>query len=378
MTFGRWSLPRSEAPESFHLWAGLFTLASCLKRKVRISKEYFGGWECYPFLYVIFVAPPGRARKTTTAAYSEDLLSEVPNVIKAPTSITVEKLLNKLAEIDDSSLSIFSSEFAMFIQKSGFDMYDVLTALFDGSKDISVDLISRDLDFAEKPCVNLLACTTPNWISDNMPENVIGGGFASRVIFVFESKSRRYQLYYKELNKKPFEVMRADLVEDLNHIANNIEGDFEIEDDAKSFMEQWYKREQAMYESRGVANYRLEGYFQRKPAHVHKLAMLHHIAYSDELILNRVDFETSIKLLDQLELKLPQTFQSIGKNPYTMDMDRIYAYIAEKEKVTKAEILRSFYHVAQPNVVEELLGALIMMERVTMVNNGGIVYFKVV
>lgn len=372
LTFRDWSLPRSEAPESYHLWTGLFTLASVFKRRVRVPKKILGGWDVAPTLFVIFVAPPGKARKSTTAGYSEDLLGEIPTVERVATSITKEQLLKKLSEVSDASLSIFSSEFAMFIQKSGFDMYDVLTHLFDANRDVSVETIGRGLDFAEKPCVNLLACTTPDWIAKNMPETVIGGGFASRVIFVFEEKVRRHKLYYEEgdVNWDLLSRQRDDLVEDLMHMATAIEGDFTITDEAKEFMGSedvnkpgWYQKHAARDTS---INYRLQGYYERKPAHVHKIAMLLHLAYSDELELNLQDFMGALEILDDLELKLPRTFENIGKNPFSVDLMRMLDFVRMKKEVSKREMMATFYQSADPRKLNELIQGLIDMGEVKL------------
>lgn len=372
MTFREWSLPRSEAPESYHLWTGLFTLASVLKRRVKVPKKVLGGWEVSPTLYVIFIAPPGKARKSTTASYSEDLLSEIPIVEKAATALTKEQLLKKLSEINDASLSIFSSEFAIFIQKSGYDMYDVLTHLFDGNRNVSVETIGRGLDFAEKPCVNLLACTTPDWIASNMPENVIGGGFASRVIFVFEEKVRRHKLYYKDtdVDWNLVNKQHEDLVADLMHLATAIEGEFTIAPDAEAFMDNetpgslgWYQRHSTRDTS---ANYRLQGYYERKPAHVHKIAMLLHLAYSDDLVLTLKDLQGALAILDDLELKLPRTFENIGKNPFSIDIMRMLDFIRLRREVPKREVMANFYQSADPRRLNELVQGLIDMGEIKM------------
>lgn len=353
------------------MWTGLFTLASVMKRKVKVPKKVLGGWEVAPTLFVIFVAPPGKARKSTTAGYSEDLLAEIPTVERVATSITKEQLLKKLSEVQDSSVSIFSSEFAMFIQKSGFDMYDVLTHLFDANRDVSVETIGRGLDFAEKPCVNLLACTTPDWIAKNMPETVIGGGFASRVIFVFEEKVRRHKLYYEEndVNWEVLNQQRYDLIEDLTHLATTIEGEFEITPEAKKFMGNedladpgWYLKH-SMRESN---NYRLQGYYERKPAHVHKVAMLLHLAYSDELVLTVEDFQGALEILDDLEKNLPKTFESIGKNPFSVDLIRMLDFVKQHGEVTKREMMATFYQAADPRKLNELIQGLIDMGEVKL------------
>ena len=349
-------------------------MASVLKRKVKVPKRVLGGWEVSPSLFVIFVAPPGKARKSTTATYSEQLLSEIPTVERVATSITKEQLLKKLSEIGDVSLSIFSSEFALFIQKSGFDMYDVLTHLFDANRDVSVETIGRGLDFAEKPCVNLLACTTPDWIANNMPETVIGGGFASRVIFVFEEKTRRQKLYYNDgdIDYEKQEKLKDDLLADLMHIATAFEGDFTINDEAKAFMDNddpknlgWYQKHQRSIEKAGT-NYRLQGYYERKPAHIHKIAMLLHLSQHDDLVLTLPDMLAAIEIMNMLEVKLPRTFENVGKNPFSVDIMRMLDFIRARGEVPKREVMAAFYQSADPRRLNELIQGLIDMGEIKL------------
>lgn len=382
-TFKQWCLPRSEAPESFILWTAFFTLAAGVRRQVRVPKDWFGSWEASPNLYVIFVAPPGKARKSTTTDYAEDILDGVPRIIKAPTIVTQASLLNRLVESSDSSVYILSREFGSFIKKSGMEMFEFLTDIFDGRKTIESSTISRGIEFAERPCVNLLAATTPRWISENMPESVIGGGFASRVIFVFEERVRRRQLYYKGLEHSYLDKLQQDLIDDLKHIVEVCHGDFDIEDDAKAFMEEWYdKNAENPHE-----NYRLHGYFERKPAHIHKIAMLIHLAYSDELIITLDDFKEAIRLLELLEVKLPKAFQSIGKNEYAPDMDIIYEHILEhsnpdglrdeKENwIERSELMKEFYSNAQPNLLTELIAGLVAMDKIEAAMFNSRTYFR--
>lgn len=354
--FRRWTLPRSEAPESFIDWTGLFNLAAATRRHVQVPKTMFGSWHCAPNLYVLFIAGAGKARKSTTTNYTEELIHEVmPKITAAPELITKESLLAELVKSSDASMYILAPEFGEFIVKSGVDMYGFLTNIYDGKKHISASTLSRGAEFADRPCVNLLGATTPEWVAANMPESVIGGGFASRVIFVFEERVRRRQLYYESLDYEALEKIRKNLISDLEHIANNIHGDFKIAEDAKEFMENWYQTTADTYSE---ADYKMHGFFERLPAHIHKVAMLVHLSYSDELVITLKDFEVAIKLLKQVELKLPQTFQAIGKNPYTVDMNRIVAFIAEKGKVGMSEIRARFYHAATPAMLTELVNGL--------------------
>lgn len=371
--FGRWTLPRSEAPETFIFWTGLFNLSAALRRRVVISRKWLGSWSCSPNLYIMFVAGAGKARKSTTANYAEELLFEVPEVTRSPELITKESLLTTLVRSQDASMAILAPEFGEFIVKSGVEMYGFLTNMYDGKRNITASTLSRGVEFAEKPCVNLLGATTPEWLADNMPESVIGGGFASRVIFIYEERVRHRQLFYTELNHKAIDAIGEKLKEDLQHIALNINGEFELTDKAKDFMEGWYRRTA----DAGTADeYKMHGYYERRPAHVFKTAMLLHIAYSDELLLQKQDFEHAIALMEQLEKNLPKTFRSVGRNQYTVDMERILDFIAERGKVKKAEIHAAFRHTAMPSVLDELLDGLLSAQFITVKVEGTNTYFS--
>lgn len=362
-SFGEWALPKSEAPESFVFWTGLFTLACAVRRQVYIPKTTFGSWECAPNLYVMFIGQAGKVRKSTTVNYTEELIDMVaPSVPKAPELITKESLLTAIVNSPDASMYMVAPEFGEFIVKSGPDMYSFLTNVYDGKRRISVSTLSRGVELADRPCCNLLGATTPEWVAANMPESVIGGGYASRVIFIHEKVVRRRKLYYRDLNHEQLELLRLDLVDDLSHIAS-LSGEFSIEPEAEKFMENWYQTTADTYSE---ADYKMHGFFERLPAHIHKVAMLIHLAHSDELVLNLADFKESISLLKMVEKGLPDTFQAIGKNPYTVDMNRIMAFVREKGRTTKEEIRQRFYHAASPAMLSELIDGLSDMGKIAV------------
>ncbi len=360
LSFRDWTLPRAEAKETFIFWTGLFTLASAIRRKVYIPKSILGSWEVAPYLYIIFVAPAGKARKTTTLAYTDDLLLKEMGITKSSAAMTQQVLMKRLADSPDSSISIQVKEFGTFYNQSKEMMIDFLTALFDGVKRYDSDTLARNVEFAERPCINLLGATTPKWISENLSENAIGGGFASRVIFVFEDTVRRRKLLYHrgkdKIDSAKRKTIQAKLLADLIHISQNIEGEFSIESHAEEFIEEWYLK---YADNPQNPDPRLTGYNERKPAYVFKIAMLCHLAYSDELILNRQDFGQALMILGQVEKKMLQTFQAIGKNPYTLDIDALRETVRGLGTIPTEKLKKQFQHVATPSKLEELIDFLI-------------------
>lgn len=316
------------------------------------KRGLLGSWEASPNLYILFIAQAGRARKSTTANYAEDLLDEIPNITKAPELITKEELLRQLARSSDASMSIAAPEFGEFMVKSGVDMYGFLTNAYDGKKKLGAATITRAHDFAERPCVNLLGATTPEWVAANMPESVIGGGFASRVIFVFEERVRRRKLIYDDVDYEALEEMKSALLADLLHISQQIQGDFSFDEEALAFVKDWYATTSNEDE---VKDYKLQGYFERKPAHVLKVAQLLHVAYSDELIIHKRDLEQAIQIVELVEKKLPETFQSIGKNPFNTEVKRILGFVKQNGRVYERDLKREFRHAALPKQLDELI-----------------------
>lgn len=343
----------------------MFILSSVLRRRVVVpSRPLLGSWNAYPNFYIIFVSPPARARKTTTVNYADDLLENIPGITMAAGATTVQALHKKISETKDCSISIRSPEFATFINPSGSAMVDYLTDLYDGKRHHDSETLARALEFAERPCVNLLAATTPKWISENLSESMIGGGFTSRVMYVYEDTVRRRQLFYSDVNYDEIEQLKESLLADLSHLACNIEGQFKIESkETEGYIEDWYKEHSPKWEKEDE---RLSGYYERKPAHALKLAMLLHLSYDDELVINKTDFDMAIALLRQIEPKMLKVFQSVGKNPYANVMDLIIEWAKNKEKFTKKDYFARFYQAAPPVVLADLMEALMTMGVITL------------
>lgn len=354
------------------LWAGLFTLASVLKRKVYFPRKMMGSYEIFPHLYTIFVAKPGVARKSTTAGYAESLLLDVTEKLSeesinlAPTSVSASKLIETLSKTEDGSLTVISSEFSSFIGPTKEAMYELLTDIFDGKKKFDYATRGHGLELTEKPVVNLLAATTPAWISRQPPEHFLGGGFSSRVIFVFESKRRQYRLYYDDIDYKVIDFIGENLILNLEHIAN-LTGEFRHENKTlRNDMEAWYKA----HAEAGTNDERMEGYYERKHVHVHKVAMLLSIAERDDFVITKGHFEMAKTLLAEIEDKMPRALASIGSNPIGHFLYDIQDFIEDREEATKKQILARFYRDLSRPEIEEIVSTLAMIGNIEFVPNG--------
>lgn len=354
-TYREWTVDRCMAPESFVFWSGIFCLSAAIRRRVLIPKSILGAWTCYPHTYILLVGDPG-LYKNTSMGFADELLSSLV-IERSPIFLSQAAIVDTIAKVSvDHSIYIFVEEFGDLILKGGAEMYEFLTSMYDGKKELTQKTMLRNLEFAQKPTINLFGGTTPVWIANNMPSGVIGGGLASRILFVFEFENRGKQLYFnKELKLKDYDKLELDLKADLNHISLNVEGEFMIEQKVMDWMEKWDKEKNL-----SGNNPKLKGYFNRKATHVHKIAQLVHLAYSDDLILEQSDFEAAINIVESIEPNLPRVFAGVGKNTYSFDMMDMVEFIRINPGVRRDILLNHFRSNAEPNKLQELVDGLLV------------------
>lgn len=355
LSFRDWTINRSEAKESLIIWSGLFTLASVAKRHVYFPRRLMGSYEIFPNLYVIFIGPSSVIRKSTTVNYGEHLMTQLDSLNIAPSGTSASMLVGAMAETVDGSTTVISSEFGTFIQTSKEDMYDILSDLYDGKIKHDYQTRAHGQEYIARPCLNLFAATTPDWLQEQ-PLYVIGGGFSARTIYVHETTIRKRQLYY-HLHWADYVKLEKELVHDLEHITE-LSGEFRHENsEVADSMEQWY---QVSAEEEVQKN--LVAFRNRKHVHVHKVAMLLSLAERDDLVITMGHFEAALALLDDIENKLPKVFASVGKNPFGGELEMLLSYIQAQHKVEFQRIHRRFYQdIPGETKLKELLGELVTL-----------------
>lgn len=373
-TYRDYVLPRTDAPESFVRWSGIFTLAAALRRRVWLPKQYLGLWDCYPFLYVMFVAPPGFRKSTTIRSGSEVLLSQVPELehFAGPEMFTKEAVLEQMAEAPEASMHLVIDEFSDVMQKAGQNrngIYEFFTSMFDGKMKIHAKTKTSGNAFLEKPCMNFFTGTTPGWIKENMPEGMIVGGFASRFVIVFETKPRLRQTFFDGVESpdpnRTFPELERDLLLDLMHISSQLAGEFQIEPEALEFIRRWTENE----ENYKFRNEKMAGYMNRKFTLIAKIAMIQSVSRKDELVLTVDDWKSAINLIEANEAGMEELFGGMGKNRFAVDVKNIISYVVgmhtfTDKPVTYAMILNQFQAAAEPRILKDLISLAVDMRAI--------------
>lgn len=370
-----------EAPRHFYFWTAVSTIAGAIRRKVWIDQAYF---KWYANFYICLVAPPGIVSKSTTAGIGMNLLRQVPDIHFGPDVVTWPALVSAFAEKKESfqlgdawhemcAMTLESSEFGNLLDPSDKDMVDLLVTLWDGKPGAFTKATKHSgSDTVDNPWINIIACTTPSWITGNFPEYMIGGGLTSRMIFAYAEEKSKYVAYPGLVVPENLEKQAAALVSDLSHIAQNLAGEIRLTPDAVRWGEAWYKRH---YSQRSVTLDldRFGGYIARKQTHMHKLAMILSIAQGDSMLITPEHLETADVMLTDLEPDMQFVFSKIGRSDTSLCVERMIKFVqGAGGPVAYDEVLR-FVHSHFPSLrdFEDVFAGCVRAGYFNVQNRGG-------
>lgn len=355
-----------EAPDSFHFWAAVATLAGALRGKCWIDMGYFK-WK--PNFFIVFVAPPGVVSKSTTVGVGMSMLREIEGIHFGPDSATWQALTNSFAESTEmvdfgdeylpmSAITISASELGTFLDPSNREMIDVLVDLWDGREvPWTRSTKGEGESTIPNPWLNFIGCTTPAWIEGNFPEYAIGGGFTSRTIFVYAEHKRHLSAYPKANMSPEFTALRKAMVEDLRDIAQ-LQGEYKLTPEAEQWGEAWYAKHWQDKHSH-LAGDRFGGYLARKQTHIHKTALILSAAQRNEQIITAEDLDAAAQLITVLEYNLPSVFNRISDNRDAKYSAAVFAILKTEGSLRKQALWQKLYHMMSGDQFEMALSGIV-------------------
>ncbi len=353
----------TEPPTSYHYWTGVSLIASALGRKVR---TVWGSQTIYPNQYIMLVGPSAASRKGVAMDLGWEILEPLGLPISAD-ALSKERLLQVMAESGSSwndgttgevmwqnELTTYSKEFAVFLRQGNIDLLALLTDLYDCPGSWKYETKNSGKDTLTDLCYNILAATAPDWFSAILPQEALGGGFTSRIIFVME-EFRRQTVADEKLTDEGLRLKRF-LIDDLHEIGN-ISGEYVFSKEAKAAYVSWY--EQASEDAkRGL--YPIEdplfiSYCERRQTHVRKLCLAIAASRRSKLVVELEDFESARVALEKIEKNMHKVFGGQGRSPNSEMIYSILKFIKDKKRVTRSELLNSFYRdLGSTNVLTEI------------------------
>lgn len=328
-------------------------------------------------MYIVLVGPSGKCRKGTAMTPGMKMLREM-GIRVAAESITREALIRELKSCNDSqvdvtcgsmhihaSLTIYSQELTVFLGYNNQALMADLTDWFDCRDSWTYRTKNQGTDEIIGVWVNLFGATTPELLQTTLPQDAIGGGLTSRMIFVYESNKAKV-VPVPILSREEREIQDK-LISDLNRICM-MTGDFTVTDAFIERYTDWYMRYSSgppLFE-----DYRFAGYLERRPTHLLKLCMITCASRSDTMIIDKVDFDRALGILELTEKKMPYTFSGVGRASTAEVMQRVMSTIRMAKVISLGDLLSRFYQDIDKMTLEKMVESLKIMGFADTVREG--------
>lgn len=307
----------TEVPENYYFWSGISSLAALVNGQVWIK---MGRYQIFPNMYIVLIGPPGNG-KTASLRRAEKLTRSFKDISLSAQSETAEGLVRfmrdscvKTIPLDKETVpftpvTCYLSELSNFFGRDPGGMIDLLTGIWDcGGENYHRRTKGQGEDILPRPNLNLLGCTTQDWITTYLKSDIIGGGFTRRVVFVNEMMTDdALRVSWPDDTPETLKA-RANCIS-YGTILREIRGEMSYGVGARAYWDYWYNTRPISREPD------IRGYHKSKPTLLLKVAMLVALSKAPERIVNVEDLEIALALLDKTETHLLKVFQGIGKNP---------------------------------------------------------------
>ncbi len=351
----------TEPPELYKLWVAIFIISSTLERR---SWQYIWNQRLFPNMYIVLVGPPA-ARKGTAMSTARFFLEGVGCHIAAENT-TREALIKRMEENGLSFLnpetneqelfcavSILSSELVVFFRKEDEHLMRSMCQWFDCENKFTYDTKGSGTNYLHNVWVNLLGAITPDLLQQAMPPEAIGGGFASRTIFVHGLEKSK-SIAFPEMSDEEMKLGFT-LLEDLQHMKNWVEGPFTMSETYKEFYTEWYKKNE---EKPVFIDHLFQGYLGRRPVHIRKLSMICCASRGGGMTLEVEDIIRAETILVETEKEMTKVFSGYGKNDLADILPRLMQHIQRYRELSKDALYRFFYRDVSPPEFDQLLRTL--------------------
>jgi hypothetical protein len=336
----------SEAPLPFHFWTAVSIIGGVLGRQVHFAK---GHYRVYPNHFIILIAPTGRCRKSSAIAIGVKLLRHLDSINILAEKITPEALVEALTSkkkiegtriSEDCSGFIHAPELAVFLGKQVYNegLVALLTGLSDNPDKWEYRTRTKSTVHLQNVNLSLLGASTPDWLYDSIPQSAFGGGFMSRIIFVVQTKTDRVMAFPPPEN----ELTRDYLIEKLRLFADT-STQFTNSPAGEKWYEDWYN--DLANTKAHTDDPRLAGYFERKPDHLIRLAMVLAVGKESGPILEEANYTEALNMLDTLEIPMPDAFLTMDEAIVGANARRVLKQlaVAENAQMGHSRLLQKNY-----------------------------------
>jgi len=290
-----------------------------------------------------------------------DMLNEL-GINMAAEAITREALIRELAnasEIDPdldnythASLTIFSQELTVFLGQNNWQLISDLTDWYDCRSHWTYRTKNMGEDEIHGVWVNLFGATTPDFLASSLPQDAIGGGLTSRIVFVYGDQKSKVV---------PFPLMSEDEIELQNLLTRDLstiqmlKGSFDI---TKKFLEKYQDWYIATEENPPFQEDAFAGYNGRRSLHLRKLCMALCVSRTNKMLINGDDFDRALDILEKTESVMRYTFVGRGQAKNVKVFESLLRLLAHRRQMSIKQIIRRYQADITASDLKEIIATL--------------------
>ena len=296
----------SEVMPSFHFWTGLTILGASLQRNVLYGRGYY---TLYPNLWTLIVAGSG-TKKTTAVQIGYNLLSKLEHVRLLPDKGSPEGLAEALSEAGpdgekNAQGMLYAPELANFMDRRQHNdgLVQFLLRISDCPDSWKYRTRGGGIVTLNNTAVTFLGASANDLLYECIPPLALKSGFLARFICVTEEgEAPIFPFPWKDPS------LESQVLSQLYELSL-LKGEMIMGSKAQEWFISWYFRYKA--DMTKYSSSKLRAYWQRKPDHLLRVAMLLSIAETARLEYTIDSFEKAIKALDGLEPELGKLYNEI-------------------------------------------------------------------
>ena len=368
----------SEPPVLFRKWAGISAIAAALQRKVRV--EFGLSLTFYPNLYIVLVGPSATG-KGTAMKFASDIIEQVPAIRLSAQATSLQALIRRMKETNltdidmitgeqqyHSSLTIFSTEFTVFLGYHNNELIAALCEWYDCHSRWSYETISRKKEEVIGVWVNLFAGTTPDSLHASLPIESIGAGLTSRIIFVCEERRAKLVIVPTKTDEEiKLQQMLINDLESISMLSGRVGYDKEFLD----FYTDWcYNADKnpPFYDKK------FDGYCGRRRKHLMTLSMICCASRTDEMVMTVEDIQRAAYLLAEVEVKMGTVFKGMGRSDISSLINDAMIYIVNSHtnEMLLSQFAKHFEGDMDKVIMDRVLQTMESMGAVELLKKPGI------
>jgi hypothetical protein len=343
-----------------------------------------GVYTIFPNMYVVLVAGSGRCRKSTAINQAENIIREIdtaPNLLSQ--RITPEALIDSLRVVerggeDNAVLRetaegfVIADELVTFLNRKAYDndLGSMLIQFYDCKDKYVYKTKSRGEEVLNRTCLGLLGGSTVDWLRTAIPEEAIGGGLTSRIIFVYVDKPSppiAITTFSKEKQR-----LKESLIRSLAQIST-LEGEVTMEPEGW----EWYKTEYERFygQSDFYDQQSLSGYASRRHVHLLKIAIVFSASERADLVVTPHHLRGAKALLETSETHMQKVLALVSSNEAGSMTKHVQEVIQSRTEITRSELLRMLNHRLSAKELQETIDTLISSGVVRQNSDGRTIYY---